>query len=170
MGENGTNNFATNSTLSSRFIPSSDVDWCYDGLIGSGCFGVDLKKFDGEPNVVIKFESYNDYGNNIFIDNIKLLGNCTTVSIDPEKEVPTFSLYPNPNQGSFTLEFNKDMVGEAVGIRVFDIMGRQVFEKKLPPVSRNFKENISLNNVASGTYMVKVDAGANTMYKKVVVK
>ncbi|MCF8255953.1 MAG: S8 family serine peptidase [Flavobacteriales bacterium] len=80
--ENGTGSFATNSILGSDFVPTNGIDWCFGGDLGSGCFTVDLSQFDGLPNVRIKFETYNDYGNNIYIDNVQLSGNCV-LSNDP---------------------------------------------------------------------------------------
>jgi serine protease len=81
--ETGNGSFATGSILNSNFIPASGTDWCFGGDIGSGCFTVDLSDFDGETNVKLKFETYNATGNNIYVDNIGLSGNCLLVSAPP---------------------------------------------------------------------------------------
>lgn len=80
--ENGTGSFATNSILASNFVPTNGIDWCFGGDLGSGCFTVNLSQFDGQSNVRLRFETYNDYGNNIYIDNIQISGNCV-LSNDP---------------------------------------------------------------------------------------
>jgi serine protease len=90
--ENGTGSFATNSILASNFVPTNGIDWCFGGDLGSGCFTVDLSQFDGQPNVRLKFETYNNYGNNIYIDNIQISGNCV-LSNDPP--VAGFSMSAN---------------------------------------------------------------------------
>lgn len=73
LGENGTGIFATGSTTTSAFTPASTNDWC-NGSVGASCKTVDLTPFVGQSNVIIKFETYNNYGNNLYIDNINVTG------------------------------------------------------------------------------------------------
>jgi len=88
VAETGTGTFATNGILNQNFVPTNGVDWCFGGDLGSGCFTIDLSNFDGESNVRLKFEIYNDYGNNIYVDNIQLSGNCF---FQPEPPIADFS-------------------------------------------------------------------------------
>ncbi|TNF28090.1 MAG: PKD domain-containing protein [Bacteroidetes bacterium] len=88
QAETGQGTFATNSILQADFYPTNGIDWCFGGDLGSSCFTVDLSAFDGESNVRLRFETYNDYGNNIFIDNIQISGNCFFA---PEPPVADFS-------------------------------------------------------------------------------
>ena len=85
LAENGTLNFATKGVLSSSFLPTNPTDWCYSTLSGKGCFGIDLSAFDGEQNVAIKFESYNDVGNNLYIDNIAVTAFCSGYNTEKPK-------------------------------------------------------------------------------------
>lgn len=88
QAETGQGTFATNSILQGDFFPTNGIDWCFGGDLGSSCFTVDLSAFDGEQNVRLKFETLNDYGNNIFIDNIEISGNCFFA---PEPPIADFS-------------------------------------------------------------------------------
>ncbi len=81
--ETGQGTFATGTILNQNFVPANGNDWCFGGDIGSGCFTVDLSQFDGEENVLIRFETFNDGGNNIYIDNVELRGNCQLVEAAP---------------------------------------------------------------------------------------
>ena len=83
VSENGQGTFATGTILNQNFVPANGNDWCFGGDLGSGCFTIDLSEFDGETEVRIKFETYNDYGNNIYVDNVQLTGNCLTVQAAP---------------------------------------------------------------------------------------
>lgn len=74
--ENGQGSFATAGLSTTNFVPQNSDDWCMTGNVGTACLTVDLSAFDGQPNVKLKFEAYNASGNNIYIDNIKLTGNC----------------------------------------------------------------------------------------------
>jgi PKD repeat protein len=81
--ETGQGSFATGTILNQNFVPTNGSDWCFGGEIGSGCFTLDLSDFDGQESVRIRFETFNDYGNNIYIDNIQLSGNCLLVQAAP---------------------------------------------------------------------------------------
>lgn len=79
FGENGTGSFATHQdgsyplSSSSSFTPSAVSDWCGGG-IGSACKTISLAQFAGQTSVTLKFESYNNWGNNIYLDNISVDG------------------------------------------------------------------------------------------------
>lgn len=77
FAENGTLNFATKAVLSSSFSPSNPTDWCYSTLGNAACADVDLSILDGEQYVALKFEGYNDNGNNIYIDDISVTAFCS---------------------------------------------------------------------------------------------
>ncbi|TVR82544.1 MAG: PKD domain-containing protein [Chitinophagaceae bacterium] len=76
VAENGAGSFATNFTLNADFVPANSEDWCFDGGVGADCFTIDLSAYAGMPNVRIRFETYNDSGNNIYIDNINIFGDA----------------------------------------------------------------------------------------------
>ncbi len=72
-GENGQGSFATATISTADFLPASADDWC-DGPVGSGCTLIDLNAFSGLTGIRIKFEGYNNYGNNLYLDNINIDG------------------------------------------------------------------------------------------------
>ena len=72
-------------------------------------------------------------------------------------------LYPNPNNGSFTLEINGNS-GPAT-ILITDLNGRVISSQVTSETTLSF----DLTRYASGMYLVTVNAGGNTFYKKVVV-
>jgi PKD repeat protein len=79
FAENGTGSFATfgssNGYSSDQaFIPASASQWCGGGTGTASCKTVSLSAFDGQPSVMIKFEGYNNYSNNLYIDNVSVTG------------------------------------------------------------------------------------------------
>lgn len=90
----------------------------------------------------------------------------TPLSLD-EFELDSFSVYPNPNQGEFTVKLNSNS-GNKVNISVYDIRGRRVFDH-LYLNSSNFKEVVNLNNVQSGMYVLKVSDGEKSSSKKIII-
>jgi len=92
-GENGTGSFATQTTSTNAFTPAVAADWCLGGNVGANCFSVPLTQFDGQPNVRIMFEGFNNYGNNLYIDDIKVSGICNTTL--PAAPQPSFNASSN---------------------------------------------------------------------------
>ncbi len=79
----------------------------------------------------------------------------------------SIAIYPNPNNGSFNIQFNSNS-GNEIKVLVHDIRGRQIFERSYNNLGL-FNENINLSNVQSGVYMVTVLDGAKKQVKKIVV-
>lgn len=68
--ENGTNNFRTISAPSTnRFVPSARNQWC-----ANNCITLNLSAYDGMEGIKLKFEGYNAYNNNLYIDSIYVRG------------------------------------------------------------------------------------------------
>lgn len=78
-----------------------------------------------------------------------------------------FALYPNPNNGSFKVQF--DGASSKVGIVVFDMSGRMIFDQSY---SSNglFSEDIQLRNAQAGVYLVSITDGDKKVVKRVVVE
>ncbi|MFO8086852.1 MAG: PKD domain-containing protein, partial [Bacteroidales bacterium] len=74
--EDGSGNFATapdnTYQLGNSFSPAIG-DWC-SGSIGPSCFTVSLNNMAGNDNVYIRFQGYNNYSNNLYLDNISITG------------------------------------------------------------------------------------------------
>jgi subtilisin-like proprotein convertase family protein len=79
-----------------------------------------------------------------------------------------FRIYPNPNNGTFNIAFTSDADAE-IKIGVYDISGRQIFNQSYPSTGL-FSENLQLNNLQSGIYMVNVQDGSKNEVRKIIVK
>lgn len=84
------------------------------------------------------------------------------MSIDPK----TFIVYPNPNQGSFSIDL-RDKKGD-YNVIVRDIQGREVYNHK-----HTFKSNsaikIYLENVTNGIYSVEVINEHEKLIKQIII-
>ncbi len=78
-----------------------------------------------------------------------------------------FTLYPNPNTGSFTVGFTSDSEN-AIQIGVHDMRGREVYNGSYENTGV-FSGNVNLSNIQSGIYLVTVQDGARKAVKKIVV-
>lgn len=82
--------------------------------------------------------------------------------------IDDFTLYPNPNNGNFNIQFTSN-TGNEIKVNVHDIRGREIFTKSY---NNNglFNETLQLNGVQSGVYLVTVQDGARKEVKKIVVQ
>jgi hypothetical protein len=74
----------------------------------------------------------------------------------------SFTLYPNPSAGTFTLLFTGDRT-QISSIEVFNSVGEQVYE------SIGFQSTLNLSNKASGEYFVQIHLPSNTINLEAVV-
>tara|TARA_B110000027_G_scaffold54882_1_gene59640 strand:- start:285 stop:2348 length:2064 start_codon:yes stop_codon:yes gene_type:complete len=77
-------------------------------------------------------------------------------------------VYPNPNNGSFTLELKSD-TSNNVSIDIYDVRGRKI-HKQAYTNSGNFKQVIELGNIESGLYLMTVSDGQRKTTKRIIVK
>lgn len=95
---------------------------------------------------------------------------CTqslTLSANDTFAFDEFSLYPNPNNGAFTVQFNSNSTS-TVSVEVFDIGGRKIYDKAFEN-NGTFAENIELSGVKSGIYLVNINDGNKRMVRKINV-
>lgn len=71
-----------------------------------------------------------------------------------ENASTTWNVYPNPNNGTFTLSTNS-ISGDVI-VEVTDIQGRIIFHENENNVTPRFTKQISLEGVSTGLYMLRV--------------
>lgn len=82
-------------------------------------------------------------------------------------DITDLNIYPNPNNGTFTINFQS--TSNSTEIKIHDIRGRRVFEKSYEN-NGIFNQNISLNSVESGVYLVTIQDGNRNITKKIVIE
>lgn len=92
------------------------------------------------------------------------LGETTDSSSEFEMGKDVFSLYPNPNDGSFSIQTNSQ---NAWDITIYDINGRKVYNKnRLSSLDTKF----SLGKLTSGLYYVKITTKEKVFSEKLIVQ
>lgn len=95
---------------------------------------------------------------------------CSTnapLSIEDTK-VFDFVLYPNPSNGTFTLQMDNSN-GEPVTVSVYDMRGRILFDTTYNTVGM-MNETIQLQNVQTGVYLVSVNSGNRKEVKRIIIE
>ncbi|WP_452230840.1 T9SS type A sorting domain-containing protein [Lacinutrix sp. MEBiC02404] len=157
-------NFGFDDDATTATIPCPPTDGML--YIPSGA----LSAFNGEDaagNWTLGFvDAYNADGGELSSWTLEI---CLdpTASID-ENAFDAFSIFPNPNNGAFTLQLNSASNND-IKVQVYDIRGRSVFNKEYVNTA-DFNQVINLNNVQSGMYLVKVSDGEKETIKKILIE
>ena len=138
--------------------PSDQLDWKNHS--------VDLSRYAGEKDLRIAFQAINDYGNNLYIDDIEFY----TVSSD--KIVKTaqgsFTLYPNPSSDrQVNMTFNTSK-RQNISVHIYDSMGRLVTEDQYPN-TLNQTYYYDLTGYRSGIYIVNARGEDFNRTKRLVI-
>ena len=161
---------ATNSTLAVQFDDAGNAIECLR-TTEQIVFPVDmLSAFNGQNPAGTWTLRVRDAVTGMFgtvnSASINICGQTYTLDT-PDFENIDFVLSPNPNKGSFIVQFESKS-NNGVTIFVHDILGKKVFESTYES-SSNFNQNIQLQNVSAGIYLVTVVDGDRRTVKKIIV-
>ncbi|MEY5001478.1 MAG: hypothetical protein RLZZ211_1514 [Bacteroidota bacterium] len=121
----------------------------------------DLTPISGQTAI-----TYNPTSNGVYAvvvtngcgSDTSLCTSITTIGLDDHLSSQIL-LYPNPNNGVFTLEMPQALIGQT--IQIFDMAGRLIQEN----TAQEMKQLIELNDVATGSYWLRI--GSETPMKLV---
>ena len=145
---------STFDTSSYDFIPEYLSHWRNDT--------VDLSFFSNE-NILIKFESTNRQGNNLYLDNIKVYQGLTAPLSTNKIEALEYIIYPNPATASINIileETNNDHIK----IKLFNTLGEQLLQTTF---TGNNKV-LSIANFSSGIYFIQLSNSRESSIKSFI--
>ena len=160
-GPNGSGIFETAPATTTAFIPQVPDDWCGNGW-GASCIELDISPYTGGEGVKIMFEGYNRFGNNLYVDDIKILATVGTDDISGIKRA--VHVYPNPAGEQVVIETSPEFALR--DISVFNFAGNQV--KHLEVNGNHFVNRINTSDLPSGIYVVRVQGAGEVIYRKMV--
>ncbi|HNY01246.1 MAG TPA: PKD domain-containing protein [Bacteroidales bacterium] len=165
MGPDGTpNTFVTHPSTDSAFYPQSADDWC-GGSYGTGCYSIDLSAWAGQPNIKLLFESYNRFGNNLFLSDIHV--GAPVGMTETKQGGLSVSVWPNPGKGIFNLLVKK--ISHPAEMVVTDPQGRIIYKEILIPENSMISEKIDLSRCTRGVYFLKITGENTSVVEKVVI-
>ncbi len=165
-GENGTGVFATDYTSTVNFIPQQPEQWCHSGTVGASCYSLDLTPWAGQPLVQVKFESYNNNGNNLFIDNINIDGDIVTAVSNQELN-PAVQIYPNPASDDYVnLSLNGNF-GSDINVNIYNIIGVKIHSEHITSGTQLHRLNIK--GFANGTYIIEIKSTLFSDTRKLII-
>jgi subtilisin-like proprotein convertase family protein len=161
----------TNDNINATFDDQGAAIVCAPTITGNVTPSTPLNIFNGlNPNgnwlVGIRDVGALDTGS-VVSYTLTVCSQTATLSSD-SFGLENFTLYPNPNNGNFNIQFNSNS-GNEIKINVHDIRGREIFNKSYDN-NGFFNENLQLNNAQSGIYLVTIQDGSSKVTKKIVIE
>jgi subtilisin-like proprotein convertase family protein len=160
-----------NDNINATFDDQGAGIVCATTITGNVTPSTPLSIFNGlNPNgnwlVAIRDVGTGDSGN-VVSYTLTICSQTASLSSD-SFGLENFTLYPNPNNGNFTIQFNSNS-GNEIKINVHDIRGREIYSKSYTNDGL-FNENLQLSNAQSGIYLVTVQDGSRKEVKKIVIE
>lgn len=153
---------ATVAINSSNYTPASQADWRAELVSITG-------QFVNQPNIRVMFENISDAGNNVYIDDINIIGNPTGVE-DLTAENVAMEIFPNPASESIQLSFKMPVAEEAM-LTIEDISGRTV------GIIKNEKMNFgyyllsyNTSDLSKGIYFVRLRSKQIDVSQKLILQ
>lgn len=159
----------TNGNLNATFDDSGNPQTC-PGITGTVIPTQALAAFNGQNSAGIWSLKITDQADNdTGTLNSWSLNICTvqTAGVN-ENNLKNFVIYPNPNDGNFNIQFESNS-GNEIRINVHDISGRLIFEKTYQNTG-TFNQQLQLNYVQAGTYLVNIQDGESKITKRIIIK
>ncbi len=146
---------ATGTPFTGAFTPNA-TQWRNDY--------VDLAAVLGQPDVLFMFETESNYGNNMYIDDVRI---AYSVGI-AESGAEAFGLFPNPNTGAFSIRANSALAG-TLEVRVLAVDGSLV-QQRTWNAAQGATLDLDLGATAArGSYLVELIHASGTRHRMPVV-
>jgi PKD repeat protein len=117
---------------------------------------------DGTYNVVLTV--YNNCGSSTLTQQVSIIG----TGIDELGAGQTFNVYPNPNNGSFTLNYTTTDA-ENISVQITDATGRLIWMDATQSSSLQYTKQVNLEGVAKGVYFLRLNTGERMITRRVIV-
>ena len=133
------------------FRPEDASDWKSDTI--------SLAAYRASGSIIVKMESVNGGGNDLFIDRVAIFDEATPVSTeDITAEEITWEVYPNPAQEEVTISYDGEITDKLL-LQVIDIRGTVVLESRLT----SNQEVLNVSEIPSGYYVITIDGKSTSL-------
>lgn len=127
---------------------------------------IDLTPYLGQSNVIFKFETQSNYGNNMFIDDIQIMN---TTDINDGDATSSINVFPSPVNTMCVVQ-TQLLNAETAVISVMNVLGEVVHSENVTGVS-NGRFELDMSKYSDGTYFINVLADNNASFvKKITVQ
>lgn len=148
--------------MAQPFFPGDNA-WC--GANGLSCPLIALPAAMQSPALRLRFVGVSGGGNNLFLDNVSLLANCSETTL----EKLHVQVFPNPASERIMLKCLLPGNSPAL-IRMFDAAGRIVWSAEDEGHKGFLETEIETGRFAPGVYLIELAQGYAKGFKKLVLR
>lgn len=129
-------------------------------------YSYDLAALSTQTNVIFRIVMLSDDAENhegAYIDDFQVTGVLGLSS----NEFQLFTVYPNPTSSKITIALS---TSDDVKVSLYDIRGRMVYDKKFNNSDAIFNQEISLDTLQKGLYLLNIESNGKKATKKIIIK
>ncbi len=93
--------------------------------------------------------------------------NAPTAIKNNSSENISYSVYPNPNNGSFNL---KGLANGPVNISVYNVVGKLVYQAETSSANGSLVKDVEMDGITNGVYFIKINSGNKTVTTKMILE
>ncbi|MCB0400692.1 MAG: S8 family serine peptidase [Flavobacteriales bacterium] len=149
----GGDSLETQDTISPQFVPAFFHEWRTEHI--------DITAY-ANNDVILKFETYNKSGNNIYLDNIWVYEGIEPLTVQ-EHHLEQLSIFPNPATNQLTINTGNNNL-ENASIALYDLMGKQLLSR----VVTQQQQTIDLSTLSHGVYLLKFMNNKGSVAHKII--
>lgn len=149
---------ATKEKQVPEFFPTENGQWRKES--------VDMSSVPAGAQIA--FKATNDYGNNIFVDNVNLRAGATS-SVEDVMIANSFEVFPNPVSNEVNISLNAKSSFNAA-ITITNVSGQIVNELSKQVTTGNNVIAINVAALPTGVYMISFGSDAGQIVRKFVKK
>lgn len=150
---------ATAPTQDAAFRPTA-TQWRTDSIA--------LTNFNGQEEVLVRFTAVTDYGNNLYLDNIRVYQPATSAADEPGLLSGKVQVYPNPASDLARIDLQLASASP-VNISVFDLSGKLVHTIANGNLLGAGNHQFNWAPQAQGVFLVRVATDFGAVTEKVTV-
>jgi hypothetical protein len=126
-----------------------------------------LLAYAGQSDILFAFQNIANYGQALYLDNIQVV-DIGTVGLSSYKNETQFTIFPNPNNGSFNIEIN-NAKEKNYQLEIFNSLGEIIYSENSFTKNNSIVKQIQLENVAKGIYFIQIKGLEKSSIKKIII-
>lgn len=143
------------------WVPTTCRDWTTDT--------VDLSAYTGQQVVLVLSTNIGSGERDwLYLDNFRVESSFTREKAESGLQPEDISLYPNPNNGAFTLEF-QSYREQQLRLSLYDLHGRKLWGSVEQIGEGRIQKRIDERGLATGMYFLRMRIGELEFMRKVTV-
>jgi hypothetical protein len=129
---------------------------------------IDLSLYASSTSVLIQFSALNQFGNNLYIDNINIAVATAAGIAQNHGNISNVKVYPNPASEQFNVNINL-ATSDKAALTIYNVMGQQVFTKSYELNTGANVVNIPADQLSSGIYTILVSSAGGAYQSKISI-